>query len=134
MTILNKITDYIMQLICSEKGYISLFKAMIFLLGFSLLAISQTGKELYDKDITSYRALVSIEVGEGKPFKDVTCATLDSAKQIECKVAKYQRNTVISAIDLLNKIVELSFYIAFGCGLLSIIGFLAHPFFKESSD
>jgi hypothetical protein len=127
---MNKIITHILLSLCTEKGYASLFKASVFLIGCCLIAISQAGSLLYDKDLNAHKLRFSIEATLNQPLEKIDCAVLQQPQRAECMVAKHEISTLDSAIGLLDSVVRAILLLSLLTGALSLIGFFIAPFYS----
>lgn len=119
--------ENLVNLFFSERSYSALFKAGVFLLGLSLLAISQVGTFLYDKDIEAHTERFKIEEISGKALEDTDCTKLNG-KLTDCRIAKHKSKTLDSGLALLLTIVKYSMWSGFALTMLSLFIFLVTAF------
>lgn len=114
------------DLIASEKGYSSLFKAGIVLVSASMIAISQAGAIVYDSDIESHRTKFEIEVLLKGDLKNASqCFSLPSDQIAKCRSAVYELAQVQSAWDLTMQIFTNCFRLGIALLAASVVGFVA---------
>lgn len=123
--------ENLVNLFFSEHSYSALFKAGVFLLGISLLSMSQVGTFLYDKDIEAYTERFKIEELSGKTLENTDCSKLNG-KLTECRIAKHKSKTLDSSLTLLDTIVSYSMLSGFALTVLSLLIFLATAFRPQS--
>lgn len=124
---MDKLLNHMIASLCAEKGYVALFKAGIMLLGIALLAMSQAGVFLYDKDITAHKAKFTLEMTLKQPLEKIDCFKL-LTQQLDCAMAKHEIQALNSSLELLDMIVRRSFWFGVLLASLSCIGFLCAPF------
>jgi hypothetical protein len=124
---MEKIISHVSKLLFSEKGYSALFKASVALIGFSLLAMSQTMPFFYDKEIAAYKKKYTIEVSTKTPIEKVDCAKI-GPQQIDCLVTKHELKTLSSFLDVLDKVVRFSFTLGIIFAGASLLGFVGSAF------
>jgi hypothetical protein len=127
----KKLLDHLVETITAERGYSSLFKAGVFLVAAAMIALSETGTFLYDKDLAAHKAAFSIEATIGKPVDQTTdCFKLDKAFVADCRIAVHALRTLNSSLRLFFRIIQIC--LGFGLFLvgMSILGFLVAPFLK----
>lgn len=130
----NKVIQHLFSSLFSEKGYASLFKASIFLMGCFLVALSQAGTILYDKDLNAYKSQFSIEAALNKPLETIDCLGLLQTQRVECLMAKHEIKILNSSVGLLGVIIRLIFVLSLVSGALSVIGFCYAPFYNNSES
>jgi hypothetical protein len=104
---MDKVMNHICLSLCTQKGYTSLFKASVFLISSYLIAMSQVGSFLYDKDISAHKAKFAIEATQNKSLKKIDCDVLQQTQRVECMVAKHEISTLDSSLGLLDSILYL---------------------------
>ncbi len=124
---LERVFDYLVEAVCTERGYGGLFKAGVALVALSLIAVGDAGTFLYERDIDAHRSKFTVEAVSGRALNDTECGALGDL-QSECRMAKHQMRTLYSSIELFSKIVEMSFWLGIALLCLSVLGFVASPF------
>lgn len=132
LTRLNDVGDRLMKHISakftSEKGYSALFKAGVLLVGAALIALSQSGTFLYDKDLSAHKAKFAVESTTGKPLSETNCELLTSPLNSECLLAQHEIKTLSSSLKLFSRVVNVSLWFGICCVLAAILGFILAPF------
>jgi hypothetical protein len=128
----NKFVNHFFSSMCSEKGYMSLFKACVFLIGCSLVALSQVGTTLCDKELNAYKSQFIIEAELNKPLETIDCLGLQNTQRVECLMAKHEIGAVSSTIELFNVIINCMLAFSMMCGVFSVIGFFSAPYYSNS--
>lgn len=82
----NLLTHFITT-ITSKEGYSSLFKAGVFLVGTAMIALSQIGTFLYDKDLSAHKAAFAIEASTGKHWQAL------ASQSVKCKTAPHSNQS-----------------------------------------
>ena len=102
----------------------TIFKSSIFLLGLSLLGMSQTMPIIIDTDYRIKKSAFEIEVQEGKQLEDIDCNSIQLNKS-KCFFTQYQQKSNSSALKFTLNWIIIPSLIA-GCFLLviSILFFL----------
>lgn len=132
---MGKFFNHLVASLCAEKGYAALFKAGVVLIGAALLAMSQTGTFLYEKDLSAHKAKFTLETALKRQFDDIICSKL-TTQQLDCLLAKHEMNTFKSSLRLLDTVVQKCFWFGVLLVGLSCVGFLCVPFVssKPSPD
>jgi len=107
---MDKLWNHIIVSLCAEKSYSALFKAGVVLVGVSLLAISQAGTFLYEKDLSAHKAKFTLEATLKQPLEKIDCFKLTTQK-VDCLVAKHEMNTLNSSVNLLNMVIQKEFLV-----------------------
>jgi enamine deaminase RidA (YjgF/YER057c/UK114 family) len=120
----NPLLTRLIKKITSKKGSSNTFKAGIFLLSAALIALSQTGSFLYDKDIAAYKAKFSTEAAVGQPInQSIDCSKLDTKFITDCKIVQHELRRLSSANGLFSYIVQILICLGFFLIGVSAIGF-----------
>jgi hypothetical protein len=124
---MEKLISHIIDTLCSEKGYSALFKAAVVLIGAALLAVSQAGTFLYEKDLAAHKAKYALEASIKLPLEEIDCSKA-GAVQVDCMVAKHEMQTLDSTLWLLALIIQSSFVFGIALAVFSIFGFVCSLF------
>lgn len=130
---MESIFNHLINTFCSEKGYSSLLKASIVLIGTALLAMSQVMPFLYEKDISAHRAKFALEASIKQPIEKADCFK-QVALQADCLSTKHELKTLNSSISLLDTVVRNSFWFGVAIAAISAAGFLCAPFAGRPSE
>src|SRR5690554_6657440 len=126
---MKNISDYIYNALVSERGYSGLFKAGVFILAAAVIAISQVGMFLYDKDIAAHERAFSIEAVAGKAIKQPEdCLNLNSDIFADCKMVIHEMKNLDLSINLLKSFFKVSFVLGGLLLLISLTFFIAAAF------
>ena len=120
---MNSIYEYILDFICSEKGFIFFLKAAIFSVSVSLISYSQVGPFLYEKDIALHKSRVALGIANIKRDKqikenncDEVCRYNGDSKNIEFEQELFDssfnvlKNTLYAGINIGLIFLVLSFF------------------------
>ncbi len=130
---MEKLINHISATLCSERGYGALFKAAAVFVGVALIALSQTGTFLYEKDIAAYKAKFTLEIAVQQPIEKIDC-TKPGSLQLDCLIVKHELHTLDASLKLLDIVVQTSFWFGIICATLSAIGFVCSPFTASKVD
>lgn len=124
---MEKLIRHFIDTLCSEKGYSALFKAAIVLISTALLAISQAGMFLYEKDLAAHKAKYALEASIKLPLEKIDCSKA-GAVQVDCMLAKHEMQALDATLQFFDFVIRTSFAFGLGLAALSIFGFLCSPF------
>lgn len=130
---MDKLLNHIIVSLCAEKGYSHLFKAGVVLIGTALLAMSQTGTFLYEKDLSAHKAKFTLETTLKQPLEKMDCSKL-ATQQVDCLVAKHEMSILNSSLEFLDSVVQTSLWFGVLLAVLSCVGFLCAPFVNANSN
>jgi hypothetical protein len=130
----DTLLKHVVETFTSEKGYSAFFKAGVILVGAAMIALSQTGTFLYDKDLSAHKAVFMFESATGKSLDVIDCKTLSNPLKGECLVAKHEIKTLTSSLNLLSSIVYISLWFGIACLVGALIGFILAPFQRVHSN
>ena len=123
---IDDIATHILKGVFSERGYSGLFKGGVVLLGVALLAMSQVGTFLYDKDLAAHKAKYTLEMSVNQKIEDIDCNRLGKL-QLYCKVTKHEMEAFHSSLKLLQMVTLIAMWSGvILCGF-SLLGFLFSP-------
>ncbi len=130
---MEKLLNHIITSLCSEKGYGALFKAAAVFVGVALIALSQTGTFLYEKDLSAYKAKFTLEIAVKQPIEKIDC-TKPGNFQLDCMIAKHELQILDDSLKLLDIVVRTSFLLGFLFAMLAVIGFGCSPYIASKVD
>lgn len=130
---MEKLLNHIVYSLCSTKAYSALFKAAVVLVGAALLAMSQTGTFLYEKDLAAHKAKFALEASTKMPMKEIDCSKVGTL-QVDCMVAKHEIQTLDSILGLFELVIKTCFLFGVAFAVFSMLGFLLSPFVASPSN
>ncbi len=127
---MNAFINHLANSLCQEKGYSALFRAGAVLIGVALLAMSQTGPFLYEKDLAAHKAKFTLEVSQLQPLEKIDCSKL-TANRVDCLMAKHEMQTLSLSLKLLDMFSQKCFWFGVFLVFMSCAGFLCAPHFAH---
>ena len=113
-------------MVTQKSFYTGLFKAGVISATIFLIAVSQIAHFVtpVEKNAQELKFTVEKEMQEQfDSFEELPCS-LEMKKYIECRLAKFQSNSAVDALKLMEAIKNVTWGISFICFLLSLISFI----------
>jgi len=132
---MSKLFNYLASTL-SMDGYKALFKGSIALSTLYLVSLMQVGNMTLPIEKSANELRYTVEYSLQKQYDSIDkmeCKLKDSSYK-DCKVAKYQNNLVNSNLNALIAFQNLLMYLASIFFMLSVIGFLAHPYIHNENE
>ena len=131
----NNKVEAMFGLICSEKGYVNLFRASVYLATFYLVsAFSVLDKALpIELQSVEYKAKVEYKLKQEISFKELQC-NIRSETYVDCVKAKHrhgEKNSILHGLEAVHNVTKYLMTITFG---LTVIGFIGTPFIKREAS
>ncbi|WP_170111923.1 hypothetical protein [Photobacterium frigidiphilum] len=127
---------YLVDNLTSVIGYTLLFKGGIALITVGLISIQYVATTAIPIEASAYQLKYEVEFSVQKQYKSISDMECDVKIESysKCMLSKYKENLSTSSIKALYSWLEL--LIVFGTLMmsLSVLGFLAHPYFHQDSE
>lgn len=103
-----KYIELLMQFFVTERVSSALFKVALALLTGALVAWSQVGPFLYDKDISVHKAKFALEIAMKQPIDKIDC-NVQTNLQLDCMATKYELRTFNASLELFERLTQMAF-------------------------
>lgn len=129
---MERLLSHVTSTITSEKGYSALFRAGIVLLGAAMIALSQTGTFLYERDLEAHRAKYEVQAVTGAVVDSRTkCEDVPAEVRAKCFTATHELRTLDSSLGLFSSVVQTCLWIGVVLSGLAVVGFVCSPFVRS---
>lgn len=95
------------------------------------IAITQLTPFLYEKDLRAHELQFAVESMIEKPLDDSDCLSLNQAYVADCRLAKYQKETLNSSLKSFMSAINSFTVLGFTFIFIGIIIYFISPFIHE---
>lgn len=126
-------TKYLVFELTSRDGYVILFKGALAVAALCLITIQQVCTLALPLENEAYKFKYEIEFETQTKFASIESmeCELNASTYVKCRQSKQHESLISSSFDTLYTWSKLSAYLAFIMFFLSVLGFLAHPYFHK---
>lgn len=130
-----KLIEFTINEITSKTGYSSMFKAFIVIITLYLGSTITVTNIALPLEVDSYKLKYSVEHELKKEieFNELKCKFEMKSYQ-DCKLALYKNDIKTKSFEALYAFQELLKFLAYLTGILSILGFVIHPYSHEEKN
>ncbi|MEH6642802.1 hypothetical protein [Vreelandella glaciei] len=125
--------DRLFKIFVDRRTTKAFFQASVVLAAAFLIGIKDQGPFLFEKEASAYELKFKIEEREGASLEDINCSELEN-DVADCRLAKYQMETVGSYISAFMSIMNLIRIFLIVCGAGALASFVMRPAIEDEES